>query len=53
MFPSLDCLGWYQSNSDKPSDAPAESDLKMQEVIQESPCENPIYLIYNEKSEEA
>lgn len=52
MFPSLDCLGWYQSNSDKPSDLPADNDLKLQTVIQEA-SENPIYLIFNEKSAEA
>merc|ERR1712166_550786 len=53
MFPGLDCLGWYQSNSDAPSDVPGEGDLDLQKVITESGVDNPIYLIFNEKSAEA
>lgn len=52
MFPNLDTLGWYQSNSDLPSDVPSADDIKLQEQIQEL-VDNPIYLIFNEKSADA
>ena len=52
MFPNLDCLGWYKNDLGNPTDVPVENDLNLQEVIQQA-CDNPIFLILNDKSQTA